>query len=83
MKKGKSDQAEKPHPDLSYLIRCNRVAIEYHTKINLKLTGISYKKNYLTEDQVILVWMVAHKSKEQGRVISLSRNEIHIKDNYV
>lgn len=66
----------KPDKDLSHLLRCNRIARHYYTYVNLQLQGISYKRSCLTDEEVVFIWLFAHKTPSTKPLISLGSQQL-------
>lgn len=67
---------KRPKNDLVYLLRCNEITRQYYTYVNLQLQGISYKRNYLTDDEVVGLFLFM-KSGAKGTIFKL--NQITLK----
>lgn len=68
----------KPEGDISFLFRCNQIARHYHSYINLQLQGLTYKRSYLTDDEVVYVYLLMHKGDLKKPLITLGNHQINI-----
>lgn len=80
LKRNSSRMPVKPVLDLDHLLRCNQIARHYYTYINLKLSGISYKRSCLTDKEVVYVWMFAHNGPSDKPLITLGKVNLKISE---
>ncbi|UOY07750.1 hypothetical protein L0P88_04165 [Muricauda sp. SCSIO 64092] len=65
-----------PNKDLVYWLRCNQITMYYYTKVNLQLQGIGYRRSYLTESQLVALWVMVTKSPSDKPLITLGNKRI-------
>lgn len=81
LKRNATKMPVKPDKDLVHLLRCNRIAMQYYTYVNLQLQGISYKRSCLTDDEVVYTWLFAHKIPSEKPLIKLGSIKLNLIQN--
>lgn len=66
-----------PNKKLVYWLRCNQITTHYYTKVNLQLQGITYRRSYLTETQVVALWIMITKLPADKPFITVGNKQIN------